>query len=106
MITCMEVRLLYFDDCPNWRLAEARLLEALADWSGEQPTMTRELVTTPEQAELTGFRGSPTILVNGRDPFADAADPIGLTCRLYPGPGGIEHAPSVEQLRSALADAR
>jgi len=26
----MDVRLLYFDDCPNWRLAEARLTEALA----------------------------------------------------------------------------
>jgi hypothetical protein len=24
----MDMRLLYFDDCPNWRLAEARLTGA------------------------------------------------------------------------------
>ena len=26
----MDVGLLYFEDCPNWRLADARLREALA----------------------------------------------------------------------------
>ena len=106
MIVGMDVRLLYFEDCPNWQLADSRLREALADWCGEPPAVTYELVTTAEQAERAGFRGSPTILVNGRDPFADPADPVGLSCRLYPGPTGVEHAPTVEQLRSALADAR
>ena len=32
--------------------------------------VTCDLISTPEQAERAGFRGSPTILVNGRDPFA------------------------------------
>ena len=106
MMVGMDVRLLYFEDCPNWRLADARLREALGGWTGEPPAVTYELVTTPEQAERAGFRGSPTILVNGRDPFADPADPVGLSCRLYRGPNGAQHAPTVEQLRSAFADAR
>jgi hypothetical protein len=102
----MDVRLLYFDDCPNWRLAEARLNEALAGIGAGAPAVTYELVTTPEQAERAGFRGSPTVLVNGRDPFAGPDDPVGLACRIYRGPAGVEHAPTVEQLRSVLADAR
>ena len=101
----VEVRLLYFDDCPNWRLAEERLLGALAELGDGAPAVVYELVRTPEQAEQLGFRGSPTILVDGRDPFAGPADPVGLSCRLYRGPVGVEYAPTVEQLRSALVDA-
>lgn len=106
MMVAMDVRLLYFEDCPNWQLADTRLREILTDWGDESSAVTYESVTTAEQAERAGFRGSPTILVNGRDPFANAADAVGLSCRLYPGPSGVEHAPTVEQLRSALADAR
>ena len=102
----MDVRLLYFDDCPNWRLAEARLDEALAAFGAERTAVTYELVSTPEQDERSGFRGSPTILVNGADPFAGPDDPLGVSCRIYRNPAGLEHAPTFEQLRSALADAR
>jgi hypothetical protein len=101
----MDVRLLYFDDCPNWRLAESRLNQALADLGDEAPTVTYELVTTAEEAERAGFRGSPTILVNGRDPFAGPDEPIALSCRMYHGPAGLEYAPTVEQLQDALAHA-
>jgi hypothetical protein len=100
----VNVRLLYFDDCPNWRQAEARLLEALADL--ETPVQVGyQLVRTPEEAERSGFRGSPTILIDGRDPFASPEDPVGLACRIYRTPGGVEPAPTVEQLRAALAHA-
>ena len=101
----MEVRLLYFDDCPNWRLAEARLLEAVAELGKSAPAVVYERVCTPEQAAQVGFRGSPTILIDGRDPFADSADPAGLSCRLYRGPAGVEYAPTVQQLRAVLVDA-
>src|SRR5712691_4567910 len=100
MMGDMDVRLLYFDDCPNWRLAESRLNEALAAFGDEAPRVTYQLVSTPEQAERAGFRGSPTILVNGCDPFAGPDDPVGLSCRIYRSPAGVEHAPRVEQLRS------
>lgn len=101
----MDVRLLYFESCPNWRLTEARLLEALAGIGVGAPTVTYELVTTPEQAERAGFRGSPTILVDGRDPFASPEDPVGLSCRIYRSQDAVESAPTVEQLLSVLIDA-
>jgi hypothetical protein len=102
----VEVRLLYFEDCPIWRLADARLREALAGLGEDVATVTYEQVMTPEDADRAGFRGSPTILVNGRDPFAGPGDPIGLSCRIYRTASSTEHAPTVEQLRSALASAR
>jgi hypothetical protein len=39
-------------------------------------------VETQENAERVGFRGSPTILVDLRDPWADAAGSFGLSCRI------------------------
>ncbi len=49
---------------------------------------------------------SPTIMVNGHDPLARPDDPIGLACRLYRTAGGEQHSPTVDDLHSALADAR
>lgn len=100
----MDVRLLYVADCPNWRLADARLRQALAEID-PTVTVTYQVVATPEEAQRAGFRGSPTILVNGRDPLASPRDPVGLTCRIYQDSSGDGRAPSVEQLTAGLADA-
>ncbi len=95
----MNVTLLYFEGCPNWTVADARLT-ALSDEL--EVTVERLLVETPEEAEAAGFRGSPTILVEGRDPFATGDEPAGLACRIYQTPEGPQGAPTVEQLRAAL----
>ena len=95
----MNVTLLYFEGCPNWTVADARLA-ALSDEI--ELTVERRLVETPEEAEAAGFRGSPTILVEGRDPFATGDEPAGLACRIYQTPEGPQGAPTVEQLRAAL----
>jgi hypothetical protein len=100
----MDIRLQYFDNCPNWRVAEARLAEALARL-GDTTVVVRERVDTPEAAQRAGFRGSPTILIDGTDPFADADAPVGLTCRIYRTGTGTEPAPTVEQLTLVLANA-
>lgn len=50
-----------------------------------------------------GFSGSPTILVDGQDPFADQDAPIGLACRLYATEEGLQGAPTIAQLRGARA---
>jgi hypothetical protein len=44
-------------------------------------------------------------MIDGRDPFASPGDPVGLACRIYHTPNGVEPAPTVEQLRAALIDA-
>lgn len=98
----VDVTLLYFDDCPNWRDADAHLRTL----EREHPDLhiTRRIVDTPEEAERTGFRGSPSILIDGVDPFADAGDPVGLSCRVYQTPDGPAGSPTLDQLRKVLAD--
>jgi len=98
-----DVRLLYFVDCPNWRVAEARLKEALAALGADPDAVTYERVTSVEQAEALGFQGSPTILINGTDPFADPDAPAGLACRFYRTDSGVQPAPTVEQIHAVLA---
>ncbi len=60
-------------------------------------------VTTPEDAELWGFRGSPSVLVDGEDPFACPDAPVGLSCRLYRPPEGDGGSPTREQLVDVLS---
>lgn len=95
-----QVELLYFDDCPNWREVDAALRRLAGDVEFE---MTRRLVDTPEQAEALGFRGSPSILVDGVDPFASGDEPVGLSCRIYQTPTGPAGSPTLEQLQDVLA---
>lgn len=96
----MVITLQYFDDCPNWKIADERLKLLAA----ERPeiVLKRQTVDTVEEAEQVGFHGSPSILINGVDVFADASAPVGLTCRRYmteEGPAGV---PTLEQVRAAL----
>lgn len=99
----MDVTLLYFDGCPNWKVVDQRLTEI----AGERPdiALTRHLVATIEEAERVGFHGSPSILVNGVDAFAAGHAGIGLACRVYTTPHGPAGAPTLEQLRAVIAGA-
>ena len=65
-------------------------------------SITRRQVTTPQDAVELGFRGSPTVLVDGRDVFARGDEPFGLSCRIYQTPGGSAGAPTLDQLRGVL----
>lgn len=96
----MNVELLYFEGCPNWRATEDRLA-ALQSTLGF--SLRRHLVETLEEAHRVGFRGSPTILVDGIDPFASGDEPVGLACRIYETPAGPAGAPTDEQLREAVS---
>ncbi|MDP9430603.1 MAG: thioredoxin family protein [Actinomycetota bacterium] len=97
-----EVTLLYFDGCPNWQVTDARLHEALARAGRADVQVARRRISTPEEAEVAQFRGSPTVLVDGRDPFADPDSPVGLSCRVYRTPDGLAGAPTVDQLVAVL----
>ncbi|MGV8850610.1 MAG: thioredoxin family protein [Propionibacteriaceae bacterium] len=98
----MELTLLYFDDCPNWQLADRRLAAIAA---GRADVMvTRHRVDSLEEAERVGFFGSPSILVDGVDLFPESGAGVGLSCRVYRTPEGVSGAPTIEQLRGALAD--
>lgn len=99
----MNIDLLYFDGCPNWKLADQRLSEIAAP--RPDITVTRRQVRTVEEAERVGFHGSPSILVNDVDAFADQDTGIGLACRLYDTADGPQGAPTPDQLRAVINDA-
>jgi hypothetical protein len=98
----MQVKVLFFDGCPNWTVADERLREALTRAGRSDVRVEHHRVATAEEAEAVGFRGSPTVLVNGTDPFDDADAPVGLSCRVYLTDAGLAGAPTVEQLLAAL----
>lgn len=96
----VKVTLLYSDDCPNWTVADQHLRELAA----EHPELLieRQVVNAVEHATATQFRGSPSFLVDGVDPFAGSDAPAGLSCRIYQTPNGPAGSPTLDQLRSVV----
>ncbi|MEV0170352.1 thioredoxin family protein [Streptomyces sp. NPDC050803] len=90
----MRLTVLTVPDCPHTPLLRARLDEALAD--RPDVTVTWREITDPEQAERTGMHGSPTLLVDGSDPFSPPGQPPSLSCH-------VGDPPTVRQIRAALA---
>ncbi|HEX5565740.1 MAG TPA: thioredoxin family protein [Streptomyces sp.] len=99
----MNIELLYFAGCPNWHLAQERLGEALAAVGRPGLEVSLRAVETDEEAQALRFPGSPTIRVNGHDPFPSTGQSYGVTCRVYATPNGLSGAPTVDQLVQALS---
>lgn len=99
----MNVTLLYFEGCPNWQVVDERLASIAAERS--DITVTHHVVESIEEAERLAFHGSPSILVDGVDVFADVDTAVGLSCRVYRTPEGPAGAPTVDQLRAVLTPA-
>ncbi|WP_426566098.1 thioredoxin family protein [Angustibacter sp. McL0619] len=99
----MGVTLQYFDGCTSWRQAEERLRVALDRTGQADVPILLELVETDADAQRVGFHGSPTILLDGVDPFAVPDAPAGLSCRLYTTPNGLAGSPTQEQLIKVLS---
>lgn len=99
----MEITLLYFEDCPSWKVAEEHLAVIAAE--RDDVTVTRLQVSTPEDAERVEFLGSPSININGVDVFAEPGAQVGLACRRYATPAGTQGSPTLEQLRAVVSDA-
>jgi hypothetical protein len=100
----MIVDLMYFESCPHWH-ETADHLEALRQVLRNFEVRLVE-VTTPEMANEWRFHGSPSVAINGVDPFSDPAAPVGLTCRTYLTDQGVAGSPTREQLSQALINAR
>jgi hypothetical protein len=97
----MKLEVLHVPDCPNL----PPMLERLAEIT-DLPVTTRVIDSDADAARF-GMAGSPTLLIDGVDPFTAAGGcECGVSCRLYRDEDGrIVPAPSVEQLRDALAAA-
>ena len=99
----MKLTIQYFDGCPHWRLADQRVQKVLRGLGRDDIELERELIDSPEMAARVGFHGSPTILIDGRDPFLTGAEPIGMSCRTYPTDEGFQGAPTLDQRQKLLA---
>ncbi|MET9662552.1 hypothetical protein [Streptomyces sp. NPDC006510] len=87
------------------RPAVERLRRALDEAGAADTWVTTRVITEQAEAERMGFTGSPTILIDGRDPFAEPGRAAGLTCRVYRTPDGPAGVPTLDQVRHALAAA-
>lgn len=99
----MNITLLHIDGCPNWIEAESRLVDALAAVGKAGAPVKVITVTDATQAAGLNFAGSPTILVNGTDLFADGTRVGDLACRIYRTPAGIAGSPTTDQIVQALS---
>ncbi|GAA2025738.1 hypothetical protein GCM10009740_14350 [Terrabacter terrae] len=98
----VDVTVLYFDGCPSWRTALERV-DAASARTGVPVRVSTLAVTSNADADRLGFTGSPTILLDGADPFAQPGAIPAVACRLYATPDGMAGSPTVDQLAKALA---
>jgi hypothetical protein len=68
-------------DCPNVKLLEERLAQVLG--GRQDVTVSRQVIADQDEAARRGMHGSPTILVDGVDPFAGPGQSASVSCRLY-----------------------
>jgi hypothetical protein len=98
----MKVTIQYFDGDPNWSTARDRVRDVLdAHGQGSVEVELQRIGTSAEAHEFR-FRGSPTILVDGVDPFSSEESGYGLMSRIYRTEAGTDVAPSELQLRDAF----
>jgi len=100
----MELTVLAVPDCPNAPVLERRLAAVLA--GRPAVAVTRQVIWSSAEAQRWGMHGSPTLLVNGQDPFAEPGTGSAVACRMYPDEHGrLQGAPTEAALRSVLEQA-
>ncbi|MFI5892398.1 hypothetical protein ACIA5D_20045 [Actinoplanes sp. NPDC051513] len=104
-IVTMLVQLLAVPNCPHAEPAAAVLRGALDEAGLNDVPVTTLIIDTQDEADRIGFIGSPTILIDGRDPFPDSGQEPALACRLYRHPAGLSGIPPIDPIRQALHDA-
>jgi hypothetical protein len=100
----MQLTVLAVPDCPNAAVLDQRVAAVLV---GRADVLVgHQVITDEDEAARWGMRGSPTLLIDGSDPFAGPGDSPGMSCRLYRGEDDrLSGTPSAAQLRQAIGQA-
>jgi predicted DsbA family dithiol-disulfide isomerase len=97
----MKLTVLAVPDCPNAPVLADRLA-AVLHGRADVP-VSHQVISDAGEAARWGMHGSPTLLIDGADPFAGPGQPTGMSCRLYRDDDGrVSGAPSASQLRQAI----
>ena len=102
----MRVEVLVVPDCPHAESTTAVMRRVLDELGLSHIPVTTTLVTTQAQADRLRFVGSPTVMIDGRDPFADPAQMPSLACRLYRDNTTLTGTPPEDQIRRVLQQAQ
>lgn len=98
----MRIELLWFDGCPSYQRARDMLDQVLRE---ENITAQIEMIQVSDDADALAkkFLGSPTIRLNGVDPFAEPGqENYAMQCRVYRTSEGLKGTPTKEMLREAV----
>jgi glutaredoxin len=97
-----RVELFVIPDCPYATLAETLLRSTLNELGLSGVPVRTTVIATSAEAIRRGFMGSPSIEINGIDPWAQPDGAPALACRLYPSSTGL---PTQHSLARALCSA-
>ena len=101
----MHLSILAVPGCPNATVLGDRLAAVLDGKAGV--SVSRKVVSDEGEAARWGMHGSPTLLIDGVDPFAEPGQRPSMSCRLYRDEHGrTSGAPSAVQLRQAIEQAQ
>ena len=93
----IKIDIQYFNGCPNSSEMIHRVKEAIKG-SEEKIELNEVLVENNEIAEKLKFRGSPTVLISGKDiEGREEPESASLNCRVYEN--GL---PSVDEIREKI----
>ena len=97
----VDVTIQYVEGCPHWKPTYSAVAGILEE-TGVSAVLRTQRVDSLEDAMEYEFRGSPTVLIDGEDPFLDPQAPVALGCRFYSTPEGSSGVPPTGPIRQAL----
>ena len=93
----IKIEIQHFHGCPNSEEMIKRVKEAIVGFE-DIVEYNELLVETNELAEKINFRGSPTVLINGKDiEGREEPESASLNCRVYE-----KGLPEVEEIRRRI----
>jgi hypothetical protein len=98
----MKIELLWIEGCPSYEPTLESLEQAMREVKIAAPI---EMVRVRNDADAVAkkFLGSPTIRIDGVDPFAEPHQTdFAMQCRVYQTSDGLRGIPTREMLRAAL----
>jgi hypothetical protein len=97
----MHLTILAEPACPNAPVLKDRLAAVLDGRAGV--SVSHQVISDETEGVRWGMHGSPTLLIDGVDPFAEPGQPPSMSCRLYRDEHDqVSGAPSVSLLRQAI----